>query len=189
MKKVSGFILSLCLALLLVSCSSLPKAVAQGTNVVTGRSVMECRGFFAVYGSYEGVHTKGLTITFKNTATGEEIPVKCNDKGYYSTSKLVSGEEYKIYEMKYTTGSNSGTSWIYQRFDEEFKFVVRDASVMNLGELKLILTKDKGYRWILGEHQKVEQEYISNLLLKSEWSEAPLIRRNPNNTYEECVNR
>lgn len=189
MKKIISALAGLCLGMLLMSCSSLPKNVEPGANVTAGRLIMECRGYFAKYGSYEGVHKTGLSVTFTNKETGEAKVIKCNKDGYFCTTELIPNVYYYVSEVRYTTTGAGGTSWIYQTFEDNCPFFVYDMTITNLGEFSIIMKKDEGCSWTLGSFEQVEQYFINPTVMDTVWEKVDIVRKNPTNRYEEWIKR
>ena len=186
-KVVLGF-LGLCLSMVLMSCSSLPK-VSAGKNIVAGKVITTGVNFDGVYTPFNGKHTDENIVFVKSKSTGKEYSMKCDKEGYFYTTKLPSDEEFIFSRIQLTCQLSNVITWVNGTFSDKVVFKTNDMTITNLGTIDYKFNNGGRSEWRVQYFGFVEADFIDKKTEGTDWANATIVRKNLLANTEEWITR
>ena len=178
MKKVFLFSLfTLLAAVLVMSCSSIPKTVKPGDTLVIGRAEAYVHGFKKFQDvKFDGRILGNMEITVREEKTDKKIMVRTDEDGCFIINKCKAHEKYAIEGYKLTVTSDTGASqsvWVTLYYPPTF--IAYDNQVINVGGIYIDFDgENKVATYEVKNHYYVKQ-FFEDMAAESEWADKPIV--------------
>lgn len=180
MKKVFDLVkilLGTAVAVMLVSCASIPKKVKPGDTLVIGRIEVDIKGaqnFEDV--EFNGRFHDGIELTIMESKTKKEKTIYPDEDGFFYISGLKAHEPYQIKSMKITRYGYSGASmWHELPVAGAKNFIPYDNIVVNIGCLNYDIDYEANYYETNYSNYYYVKDCFERLNFESEWFDKEIV--------------
>ncbi len=177
MKKSYFFVLcSFVVAILFMSCATLPKTVKPGDTLVIGRVEIKAHDY-ALYNGYEmnGTFHSDVELELTEQSSGKKRNIKPNKDGCFYIKGLKPECTYGFTKATYKVNHSNGYAYCWVEIPEPRWFTPIDNKVINIGCTYYDFDGSKHLvSWNTTNHFYVRQ-FFEDIDEESEWFEKDVI--------------